>query len=132
MTDYLKNGQTVTGVCYSVLMINLPSVLFTKRRGKLSHEVLAKHVLGTAPAHRAQQAVQPVEQCGFEILPSPPQTSIPSSKKILLQDHRLDVSEDAIQKHRPHILNLFIILFVFCLFFLLLLLIITLKRVNTN
>ena len=70
MTDYMEKGKTVTGEYYSGLLKRLRSELVRKRRGKLRSGVLLLH--DNAPAHRARQAVETAERCGFEILPHPP------------------------------------------------------------
>ena len=103
MTDYLENGKTVTGDYYSGLLIKMRSKSVRKRSGKLRNGVLLLH--DNAPAHRAQQAVQTAEQCGFEILPHPAYSPdlapsdfflFPNLKKSL-KGRRFHDNEDAIE-----------------------------------
>ena len=54
---------------YSGLLIKRPSEFVRTRLGKLGKGVLVLH--DYAPAHKAHQAVQLAEHCGFEILPHP-------------------------------------------------------------
>ena len=84
------------------MLKRLRSELARRRRGKLRSGVLL--LQDNAPAHRAQQAVQTTEQCGFEILPHPPYTPdlapsdfflFPNLKKSI-KGHRFEDNEDAI------------------------------------
>ena len=65
MTDHPENGPTVTRHYCSDLLIKFRSEFVRKRRRKLSNRIIRT----ISRAHRAQQAVQTGELCGFLILP---------------------------------------------------------------
>ena len=69
-TDYMEKGKKITGEYYSGLLKRLRSELVRRRRGKLRNGVLLLH--DNAPTHRARQAVETADQCGYEILLLPP------------------------------------------------------------
>ncbi|RUS86550.1 hypothetical protein EGW08_005689 [Elysia chlorotica] len=102
MTDYMEKGKTITGEYYSGLLKRLRSELVRRRRGKLRNGVLLLH--DNAPAHRARQAVETADLCGYEILRHPPYSPdlapsdfclFPNLKKSI-KGRRFEDIEDAI------------------------------------
>lgn len=69
MTDYLPQGQTITGNYYSKLLVSLRENIKEKRRGMLGKGVRLLH--DNAPAHSAHVSLQTAHNCGYEILPHP-------------------------------------------------------------
>ncbi|GFO36495.1 transposase [Plakobranchus ocellatus] len=70
---YLPSGKkivtVITGDCFSRLLDEIASELVGNKREKLRNDALRLHDKPHALEHRAQQAAQTAEQCGFEILP---------------------------------------------------------------
>ena len=98
----MEKEKTITEEYYSRLLKRLRSELVRRRRGKLRNGVLLLH--DNAPAHRARQAIETADQCGYDILPHPPYSPdlapsdfflFPNLKK-LIKGRRFEDIKDAI------------------------------------
>lgn len=70
LMDFLRKGETVTGMYYSSLLGKLRVAIKEKRKGMLSKGVLLH--ADNAPAHSSALAVGKVHECGFQIIQHPP------------------------------------------------------------
>ena len=70
LMDFLRKGETVTGMYYSSLLDKLRVAINEKRKGMLSKGVLLH--ADNAPAHSSALAVGKVYECGFQIIQHAP------------------------------------------------------------
>ena len=67
--DYLRVGETVTGIRYAEQLQKLRAALIQKRRGKVRNHPRLLH--DNAPAHTSEAALHATHQCEFQILGHP-------------------------------------------------------------
>ena len=70
MIDYLQRGNTINSDYYCDLLYRLKDAIKEKRRGKLRNGVL--FLQDNAPAHKAHQTMDVLQQLGFQCLDHPP------------------------------------------------------------
>lgn len=70
LIDFLDKGRTINGQYYCDLLTKLRAAIKSKRRVKLTKDVLLQH--DNASSHTCISARQKISELGFEVLPHPP------------------------------------------------------------
>ena len=78
MIDYLEQCPTINGKYYTGELRWLCQEIARKKLEKLTHIILL--LQDNAPAHTSQVVMTAASECGFEIVPHPPQ--LPGSSLI--------------------------------------------------